>query len=236
MAIKTVHIAPDLVVVLRKGFEQLTDANGQPIADKEGQPVYVAEAVVPGRINSRFAVDNDRPDGVRLRAVGHNPGHEAGTTVRLSGKVTATVWYQPRARGNDARSALTVTAERVDAAPGATPVVRGGLPAVLPAGLFLGQTVNGAIDLMLPATDTYQVEGIAELNCAASLPADLVGSEVVPVGLRLFFVVPDREDVSQRAKAELVLTCAGVDRVQPTGGRHRRSDPVPSPEPVPAAG
>lgn len=234
MAIKTVHLAPDLVVVLRKGFEQLTDANGQPVPDKEGQPVYVAEAVVPGRINSRFATDNDRPDGVRLRVVGHNPGHQAGTTVRLSGKVTATVWYQARARGNEARSALTITAERVDAAAGSTPVVRGGLPAVLPAGLYLGQTANGAVDLMLPADGSYQVEGMAELICSTSLPVDLVGQEVVPVGLRLFFVVPDREDVSQRAKAELVLTCVGVDRVQ-HNGRGRKQDQAPA-EPVAVEG
>lgn len=235
MSIKTVHLAPDLVVILRKGFEQLTDANGQPIPDKEGQPVYVAEAVVPGRINSRFAVDNDRPDGVRLRVVGNNPGHGPGSTVRLSGKVTATVWYQARARGNDARSDLTITAERVDAAPGATPVVRGGIPAVLPAGLFLGQAANGACDLMLPPDGSYVVEGIAEVGCSSTVPVDMIGVEVVPVGLRLMFVVPDREDTSARSKAELVLVCAGWERVGQSNGRHR-SKPEPSPEPAAVEG
>lgn len=229
MTIRTVHLAPDLVVILRKGFEPLTDANGQPVPDKEGQPVYVAEAVVPGRINSRFAVDNDRPDGVRLRCVGNNPGHAAGTTVRLSGKVTATVWYQPRARGNDARSALTITAERVDAAHGVAPVVRGGLPAVLPPGLFLGQAANGAVDLMLPPDGSYVVEGVAELSCSSTIPADMIGVEVVPVGLRLMFVIPDREDTSARSKAELVLVCAGLERVSHTNGRARKSEPIAEP-------
>jgi hypothetical protein len=228
MTIRTIHLQP-VSVVLRKGFEPHTDANGTPKATKHGEPVFIAEAVVPGRIASRYAIDNDRPDTIRVKVAGHDPGHGAGTIVRLSGRVTLTAWYQPRARGADARSDLTITAERVDLAPNDKPAVRGGLEASLPAGLFLGQAADGSVDIMLPPADSYVVEGMAELKCTTTLSPDLIGAEVTAVGLRALYVVPDSEDTSARSKAELVLVCTGLERVGSSNGRARKSDPTPEP-------
>lgn len=224
MTIRSVQINEGLVVVVRRGFEQLTDANGVPQADRDGQPVYAAEVVIPGRLISRFA-DNDQPDLVRLRVVGHNPGHNAGDVVRLGGKVLLTAWYTPRARGSNARSDVTISAERVEAARGSAPSITGGLECSLPAGMFLGQDGEGVASLMLPPEGVHTVDGLAAIKVASPVPVELVGADVVPVGLRAFFVAPDREDVSQRAKAELILTAVGLERVGATNGRTRKSDP-----------
>ena len=101
-------------------------------------------------------------------------------------------------------------------------------PADVPA-MFLGQAADGSIDLMLAAVGTYQVEGMAEIRCSSMIPVDMIGAEVTPIGLRGYFVVPDREDTGQRSKAELVLVCAGLERVSVSSGRSsRKADPEPA--------
>src|SRR5262245_2611841 len=125
--------------MIRKGFELRTDKTGTPIPDKSGQAVYVAEAVTPGRLASRFGTDNDGPDALRLRVIGSHPGHGPGTVCRLAGRSTISAWYSPRARGSDASSDLTITAERVEAAPDAPFAATGGIAAELPPALLLGQ-------------------------------------------------------------------------------------------------
>lgn len=226
MTIKTVHLAPGLPVMLRRGFEPLTTAEGAPLADRNGQPYYVAEAVVPGRVAGRYGIDADRPDTVRIRTAGANPGYpDAGTVVRLAGRVTATVWYTPRARGAEARSNLTITAEHLEPTTGTTPAVRGGLPAVFPADvpvILLGQADDGTADLMLAAVGTYTVDGIAEVRCATPVPTELVGAQVAPVGLRAYYVLPDREDVGTRAKAEFILSCTSIAPAPTVNGRTTR--------------
>ncbi|MGE3448702.1 MAG: hypothetical protein AB7H92_14105 [Microbacteriaceae bacterium] len=221
----TIQLTEGLVVVVRRGFEPAVDSAGNAQHDKDGQAVYAAEAVIPGKLPSRFA-DVDGPDLVRLRCAGHNPGSGAGDVVRLSGKVLITAWYN-RQRGSEARSDITVSAERVENARGATPAITGGLPAVLPPGMYLGSTDNVA-SVMLPPEGVHHVDGLVAVKVAAPVPVDLVGQDVVPVGLRCYFTAPAREDVSQRSKAELVLVAQSLERVAVSNGRGRRTDPVPA--------
>lgn len=232
MAIATI-LLDQLDVMVRRGFEVRVDAQGRQAVDREGALEYVAEIVVPGHIASAFATDNDRPATIRLRAVGWNPGFAAGTVLRLSGQVTATVWYVARNRGSQAKSNLTITAERIEQAPaGTVPMVRGGLPAVFPADVpatFLGQTEDGRADLMFAAAGPYTVNGMAEIRVASIVPDDLIGQEVVPVGLRAFFTIPDPQDTSARSRSELVLSAAALEPVVRTNGRSRKADPVPAP-------
>lgn len=232
MSIRSIELAEGLVVPLRRGFEPLVDSNGNPQADKDGQPVFAAEGVVAGKLLGRFA-DQDGPDLLRIRVVGNNPGHAAGEVVRLSGVCRLSAWYTPRARGSDARSDVTLSAERVEPARGAAPTISGGIAATLPTAMFLGQTADGVCSLMLPPEGLHTVEGLAEVRVASPVPADLIGVDVVPVGLRVFYVAPDREDVSQRSKAELLLRAQALERVGHTNGRTRgKAEPTPEPTPV----
>ena len=111
-------------------------------------------------------------------------------------------------------------------------MVRGGLPAVFPADVpatFLGQTEDGRADLMFAAAGPYTVNGMAEIRVASIVPDDLIGQEVVPVGLRAFFTIPDPQDTSARSRSELVLSAAALEPVVRSNGRSRKADPVPAP-------
>lgn len=229
MSIKSLPIE-DVTVVLRRAFEAQVDGNGAPVADKTGQPVYVAEAVVPGSLTSRYNLA-DRPEAVRIKVVGNCPTMTAPSIVRLvNARVTA--WYAPRQRGNDARSDVTITAERVEIATGQTPATRGGLAAHtggVPF-LFLGQHED-VCDVMACAEGPFTVDGVSEVKCSSVVPVELVGQVVQLVGLRAYFAAPDREDVSARSKAELILSCSSIvraDAAPSTNGRSKR-EPVTVP-------
>ena len=73
MSIRSVSINEGLVVAIRRGFEPVVDSNGTPPPDLDDQRIHAAEAVIPGRLPSRFA-DTDGADLIRLLVVGHNPG------------------------------------------------------------------------------------------------------------------------------------------------------------------
>lgn len=250
MTIRTLILEPGLVVALRQGFEQLADRDGQPILDTATKaPIWVAEALVPGSV--RFAsapadgtLPEDRPAQLRLRVIGADPGVSDGA-VRLSGLVKASTWYNPRARGKAARSALTITAERVERAAGQAPTLRGGLPCIVPAdvpltlwGISPRTTSRLAIaDVAFDASGSYAVDGVAEIMVRQEVDADLIGRRVRPVGLRGFYVMPDAEDVSARSKAELLLVAAGFEAAgqsqQPFNGKgSRKSEPAPVEQPA----
>lgn len=238
MSIKTVPL-DDLVVVLRRPFEAYSDGNGSPIADKNGQPQYVAEAVIPGALTSRYNLD-DKPDLVRVKIAGTQPSMTAPAVVRLIG-ARLTSWYQPRARGSDARSDVTVTVERVEVATGQAPATRGGLPAHLAgvAAMFLGQNADGIADVMIEASGSFVVDGLAEVRCSSTVPLDLIGQTVRLEQLRAFYAAPDREDVSARSKAELVLACTAIVRADaaPTSNGRAKREPVTVPaDPTPSEG
>lgn len=244
MTVSTIYLAnmtPDgepICYSLRKGFTLLANKEGAPIADRaSGQPVWVGEILVPGHIN--FGL-NDKPAGIAIKIVGGNdPGIGDMTTIRFEGSTKLTAWYRPRARGVEARSGLTINAERVIAAPDKRPLVRGGMPAAAPdvETTFLGQaswnqdSSTGECDVMFAPTDIFSVDGNATLVCTTAVGDDLLLADVRPINLRAYFRLPDSEDVSQRAKAELVLACSGFERrVATTNGRSRRQ-----PEPVAVA-
>jgi hypothetical protein len=127
MTLRTIPLEP-VAVVLRRPFELRTDRDGNPLPDERtGEVVYVAEAVVPGLVTSRYQVDTDRPETVRVKQVGgHRCDAPAGTVVRL---VTPrlTTWYTARRGQSDARSDVTIRVDRVEVAAGEVPRTRGGL-------------------------------------------------------------------------------------------------------------
>jgi hypothetical protein len=98
--------------------------------------------------------------------------------------------------------------------------------------MFLGQNPDGMASIMLPPEGVHTVDGLADVKVSQPVTAELVGADVVPIALKAFFVVPDREDAGQRAKSELLLTAAGLERVGVTNGRSRKADPTPEPAPV----
>jgi len=234
MSVRTIPLH-DTVVILRKPFTQMQTSEGAPIGDsKTGEPIYVAEAVIPGLLRGSFSLD-DSPTAARIKVVGRDPGHAENSIVRLiNPKITG--WYVPRARGADAKSDVTISAERVEAAPGERPAMRGGLPAHTNgvAATLLDQThdLTGApqsISVMFDAADVFQVEGVAEIKCPTVISEAMFMQRVELTGLRAYFVIPDSGDVSQRAKAELILACNGV---APFPTAHAGNGRKPRPEPA----
>lgn len=231
MTIKTILIADGTPVMLRRGFQPYMTKAGVPVASQHGEPIFIAEGIVPGLIAGRFATDRDRPEQVRIRVAGTNPAIDSGV-IRLEGQVTATAWYTARERGSAARSDLTITAERVTRTTD-RPIVRGGLPAVLPTDVpctLLGQTDEGLVDVMFDAAGIYAVDGITEVQLPGHNPMvdDLVGQHVRPLGLRGYFIIPDDQDVSARSRSELVLAADGFEAAAPahTNGSRRRTEPT----------
>lgn len=240
MTVKTIYLAnadhngEPICYQLRKGF-QLLAKDGQPIPDREtGKDVWVGEILVPGLV--AFGL-NDRPETINIKVVG-GPDPSIGdlTTVRFEGVVKLTAWYSPRARGNAAKSDLTINAERVVAAPDRTPRVRGGMPAACPdvSATFLGQhnyldaDAPGECDVVFAPVDIFAVDGNASIVCTNKVPDDLLMADVRPVGLRAFFRIPDSQDVSQRSKSELILACTSFERrVAANNGRtNRKPEPA----------
>lgn len=238
MTIKTVQLS-ELIVIVRRGFEPRLGPNGQPTSDRDGQPEFIAEAVIPGLVGSAAprSLEQAKPELVRLRAVGRNPGFEANSVIRLAGQVTATAWYRARERGSKARSNLTVTAERFELATGQRPAVRGGLPAMFPAdvpAMLLGATEEDTpgtsrwlADLMFASAGIYTVDGLAEVHVLNRPADDLIGQDVLPVDLRAYFTVPDEQDASAYSKAELILVASAFEAVRSTNGKGR-SKPEPA--------
>lgn len=244
MTVSTIYLAnmtPDgepVCYQLRKGFELLANGDGTPIPDRDsGQPVWVGEILVPGQIN--FGLD-DRPATIGIKIVGGtNPGIGDLTTVRFEGTTKITAWYLPRARGKDARTGLTINAERVIAAPDQRPRIRGGMPAAAPdiESTFLGQatynadTGTGECDVLFAPQDIFAVNGAATIVSTVAVGDELLMADVRPLSLRAYFRLPDTQDVGRNAKAELVLACNGFERrIAASNGRSRRQ-----PEPVAAA-
>lgn len=234
-ALTTMPIADGLVVPLRRGFEPYLNGDKVQRVDDNGQPQWVAEAVVAGRVNSAFALDNPRVDAVRLVTAGANPAFGTGAMVELSGEVKVTAWYNPRARGTDANSGVTITASQVREARGKVPVLSGGLPASLPpemAFTHLGMERDNEAVLMAPPEGPFTVNGIARLMLSQPAPTELIGQPVSFSDLTVFFSFPDdRGDVSMRTKSALYLRATALVPVSsPGNGRRDRKVEAPAPE------
>lgn len=236
------HNGEPIAYMLQRGFERL-EKNGLPIPDaKTGADVWIATVLVPGAVN--FGLD-DHPETVTLKVVGGpNPNLGELTPIRFEGRVMITAWYSKQ-RGQGARSDLTINAERVAAAPGIAPRVRGGMPAAAPdiSAIFLGQhgyesaERPGECDVLFAPNDIMTVKGAGSIACASPVPADLIGADVRPVGLRAYFSAPDAVDVSATRKSRLILACSHFERrVATNNGRtNRKPEPVGAPD-APAEG
>ena len=253
MTIQTVPLTPGLVLALREGFKPLTNGANEFIVTDEkapggaGQMIYVAEAVIPGKIESAFRVGEDSHDNVRLRVVGHNPGHESNTIVRLEGSPRIVAYYQPRQAGRQAQSDVTVTAERVElAAPGQLPVTYGGLPVAFPFEVrYWGAKplpptptgeVNYQLQCTLPKEASYIYEGTFEVRCKQRPLDTLIGKAVVFNDLRGFYTAPDRGEASGRSKAAWHFTTLGISEapgvgVLANGSGRKRNEPQPEQAP-----
>lgn len=224
-AVSTMPLAQGLVVPVRRAFEAYVNADKVQRVDDAGQPQWVAEVLVPGRVNSAFALDNARVETVRLVVAGGHPGFGAGLMVELTGEIKCTAWYNPRARGTDANSGVTITAGGVREARGKTPVLSGGLPASLPAELpftYLGMERDNEALLMAPAEGPFTVNGVARVALPQPAPAELIGQAVGFSDLTVFFSFPDdRGDVSMRTRSALFLKATALVPVGSAGGRDR---------------
>lgn len=221
MAISTVHLRVDDLapIVLRRPFEMALNRDKVPVADpKTGEPIFYAEAILPGLVPGRFSMEPS-VGSVRLRVNGANPG--AGTVVRLDGKVTISATYARGNRMSDRNSHITVTAERVRPVNGERPGGRGFLPAYLPVnGLLVDarpqaendpQNPRWVADIALEPSSSYVVDGLAEVILAGPVPDGLLGQSVRPVDLRVRYTSPDSVDVSQRSRAELLLSASYLE-------------------------
>lgn len=255
MSIQTIPLTSGLVLALREGFKLLTDKDNQPIPTGpkdpggEGQPIYVAEAVIPGKIESAYKLGDDSHDNVRLRVLGSNPGHGDNTIVRLEGAVRISAYFQPRQAGRAASSDVTVTAERVDLAlPGQFPVTFGGLP----VGFGLEVRYWGAkalapdmqgkvrhlLQCTLPKDASYFHEGTFEVRVDNRPNDALIGKAIAFNELRGWYTAPDRGEASGRSKAAWHFTAAGITEAPGVGvlangaGRApKRNEPQPEQAP-----
>ncbi len=231
MTIRTIPLET-LTVLLRRPFEAYTDANGAPIADKDGEQVFVAEATVGGFLTSAYNL-NDRPETVRVRVVGDRPDFPVNSAIRLI-EPQATAWFVARQRGSDAKSDLTISAKRVEAGDRQDLRMRGGLPAHTAGvgAMFLGQTEDLRADVVFDASGVFTVDGVAEIRLTHQVPASMVGAPIEIEGLTAFYTAPD--NVSDRNRAEIVLAATTIREVSspmPQFGGGRRK-PEPTPEPV----
>ncbi|MGD9754689.1 MAG: hypothetical protein AB7W59_27175 [Acidimicrobiia bacterium] len=231
--LSTIPLASGLLVRTRENFTPLLDASGQHRHDRDGQPIYAADCYVPGALASPFARPGEaRPGQVRVRVVG-DPHIDAGAVVRLDGAVRLSTWSQ-RVRGVT-RTDVTVTSERVVAAPGERPVLRGALP-VAWAGV-VPETV--ALDYVAPTRQgdpgvltvgiapvegsPWVVDGVGDVFITAPVPDDLLGVEVVLLDPHAAFYVPDE---GGRDAARLLLGCARVEPAHRSNGRTRKPEPT----------
>lgn len=240
-SISTVHVrANDLPpVLLRRPFEQALNRDKVPVITPDGQPTYYAEAAVPGKVNGRFDFDPGL-GAIRLRVLGGAPSvaTDGPAIVRLEGRVTLSATYNRGQRMSDRLSHVTITAEHVRQVTGERPAGRGFLPVDLPVpGVLLdarpmSEAEPGArwvADVALEASSSYVVNGMAELVVAGPVPEDLLGRRIRPVELSARYTLPDTLDVSQRTRAELLLSCAYLEAVEgiaspPPAPRGRRGE------------
>lgn len=238
MAVTTVPLQP-IYLMLRKPFVQRTQKDKSPIANDHGEAQFMAEAAAPGQV--RFGPGEDFASEVRLRVDGVMPTMPENSIVEvLGGQVTT--WYRRGERGSKTTSGVTIKADTVRLAPpGTVPAYRGGLPAHNDG---VGVTILGAtydaqdrmrgIDVMFDAVGLFAVSGITELRCETPFDDSLIGKRVAVHDLRVWFTRPDPDDVNQRSKAEMMLSCSHVSSLPAeTSNGRRPKDVQPDPEPAP---
>lgn len=221
-------VTDGLTVMIRSPFRLRADKDGNPIPErKSGELAYVAEVVAGGFLRSAFA-DSDQAAALRLKVVGHEPPEFIpGNVVRLH-DAHLSCWYNPRQRGNDASSAATLSAGRVELAPGASAVMSGGLPGHDRGISALLLSTGETCELMFSPEGIFAVDGVGQVRVAAAPKPELVGQAVTLHGVKVFYTVPDSADVGRTAKAELIVRCASISPAATSNGRaNRKSDPEP---------
>lgn len=242
MALNTIPL-DDITVMLRKPFEMLKK-DESPVADnKTGQLIYMAQAVCGGLLSNTFQPLTDQATEVRIKILGQEPRFAAGTMVKLTG-AQLTTWYVARAQGNAAKSDVTISCTGVELSNdgpnmvGGLPANTGGIGVTMLYQTFRTQNSTSTPDKISISFDpegVFQVTGVTEAVCTNTVDKALYGKKVRPIGLKAYFIIPDSPDVNQRAKAQLVLACSGVEEA-PTAksnGKHDRPAPTPTPDEQP---
>lgn len=222
-------IADGLAVMVRTPFRVRADRDGKPIPDrKTGELVHVAEVVTGGLLRSAFA-DQDQAGALRLKVTGPAPAEVQPGTVLAVFDAHLSTWYQARGRGNDASSAATLSAGRVQVATGTAPVMSGGLPGHDRGIAALLLSTGETAELMFAPDGIFAVDGVGQVKPAVPPRPELIGQAVTIVGARVYYVVPDAADVGRSAKAELIVRCSSIDAAAvPARPSHRKADPAPA--------
>lgn len=212
----------DLILDLREPLKLWQTKDGTPITGDGGQPVYVGRIVVPGVATSDYGPA--LPGEVKIK-MNHDPKVPAGP-VRLSGKTTISAWYNRGGRGQDAGSDLTISTERLEAAPaGARAQYIGLLSVMLPTPEGTAPRLGHVepIDGARPDEDGFRcvlvmppgmVDGVETITSRPD-PSLLVGQAVRP-SLVARFVQPSPEDVGRNSKASIKLSAVDWAAAAPT--------------------
>ena len=115
-------------VLLREAPRRL-ERDGAPVTNSDGEALYMGRIVLPGGAKNAYT-DQATPREVRIKRTGTDGGLRPGI-VKLAGRCTLTRWYVRGGRGVNAKSELTLSAERVEPAANETPTIAGWLPVEL---------------------------------------------------------------------------------------------------------
>ena len=215
--------------------------DGKPSRDDAtGQPVYLGRIVLPGGVRSAF---QDLPMGaaVRLRSLGSDGGIVPGVS-RLDGKVTISRWFHgvDRRTNTDLNSDITISAERVIPAPGEPLALDGWLPVGWHHPARVDPSARPTVLSSRPQRDNgYLIElalppGAMEPTVHVASDDPLLHLLGRPVNVTLWakLIVPEREDLSRFAKAELAIIGTDWAAADEPARRNGRTPVEPAAEPV----
>jgi hypothetical protein len=215
--VRVLNIDPDALgpIVVRDVPEQFVDQG-------TGEVRYRGRVIVPGLF---------QPQEIRVRTSEPYSGQPGPVTAHGACRVTS--WYQPRNRGVDARSEITLTCDELRPTDQPPNLVGRDLPALFPSEVMLLAHAGDRVNLMLPPGQFDADGGVVELTIPASAVADgcLPGAMVRVLGVTGRVQLVDREDAGRYAKARVTLAAQRLEPVAATIGRGRREpSPVPAPE------
>jgi len=209
--VRVLNVDPDQLgaIIVREPPEQFVDPG-------TGEIRYRGRIVVPGLY---------QPQEIRVRTSRPYTG-SAGVATVHGDQVRVTSWYTPRARGQDARSEVTLTCDELRPSDQVPSLVGRDLPGVFPAEVMLLAQAGDRCSVMLPPGSFDADGGVVELTVASSTVADgcLPGVMVGVLGVTGRVQLVDREDVGRYGKARVTLA---AQRMEPaaapvSNGRGRR--------------
>lgn len=201
-----------------------------PIVAREVPTEYVDQSTGEIRYRGRIVVPGlFAPQEVRVRTQRPYAGQPGVVTVH--GECRVTSWYQPKARGADARSEVTLSCDELRPSGGLPDLVGRDLPGVFPDEVMLLAQAGDRISVMLPPGTFDADGGVVELTVRSDAVADgcVPGTMVRVVGVTGRVQLVDREDVGKYGKARVTLAAQRVEPVQAvSNGRGRREVTVPA--------